>query len=197
MLAEAWEKKFLDAMSAYNSHTSFEVQYWAKVRFRKGDCVADVIYSLALLTIQRSPDDILDDASSGDAILILVGVCVMIFVSGVVYFRPGLPKVGSRVFHACLVCSLKRTHIVFCCLLSRCGNEQSRAVAVSFGVFLVMLGVFAALGLSALFNIMFTPLHLQVLPFLALGLGVCWSLDPRHLFVPFVSHGPHLYNMST
>jgi len=51
----------------------------------------------------------------------------------------------------------------------------------------VCVGVFSALGLCALFGIPFSPLHLQVLPFLALGMGVndmfvyaaTFRFDPR------------------
>eukprot|EP00004_Rigifila_ramosa_P026729 TRINITY_DN8448_c0_g1_i3.p1 TRINITY_DN8448_c0_g1~~TRINITY_DN8448_c0_g1_i3.p1 ORF type:complete len:1140 (+),score=294.48 TRINITY_DN8448_c0_g1_i3:208-3420(+) len=49
---------------------------------------------------------------------------------------------------------------------------HSRGLLAIFGVCLVMLGVLAALGLASFLGIPFSPISTQVLPFLALGIGV-------------------------
>jgi predicted RND superfamily exporter protein len=67
----------------------------------------------------------------------------------------------------------------YCCMIAfvcfafaRRKWNESRVLAGFVGVMLVFFSVFASLGLSALFGTYFTALHLQVLPFLAMGLGV-------------------------
>jgi Niemann-Pick C1 protein len=57
-------------------------------------------------------------------------------------------------------------------ILARTDPLKSRALAAFVSVLLVCIGAISSLGLSALLGISFTALHLQVLPFLALGLGI-------------------------
>jgi len=53
-----------------------------------------------------------------------------------------------------------------------CDKVKSRVLTGFVGVLLVCLSVFASLGLTAAVGTEFTPTITQVLPFLALGLGV-------------------------
>ena len=114
----AWEKAFIDGMSAFEHKYDFEIEYFAK----------------------RSEKDLMTEASEGDAKLIAIGYVMMILFASLVFFKKNL--------------------------------VESRILASITGVLLVLLGVFSSLGLSHMLGITFTPMHLQVLPFLALGLGV-------------------------
>jgi len=63
--------------------------------------------------------------------------------------------------------------IAYACLsFFRLNPVESRCVVGLVGVILVIFSVLACLGLCALFGITFTPTIMQVLPFLAVGLGV-------------------------
>jgi len=89
--------------------------------------------------VERSPDDILTNASGGNITLLAVGYTIMLIFCAFAFWRPN--------------------------------HRDSKAIVGFFGVLLSCCGVFASLGLSAFFGIVFNPLHLQVLPFLAVGLG--------------------------
>lgn len=59
-----------------------------------------------------------------------------------------------------------------CAAMARRRHADSRSLTACVGVLLVCVAVFAALGFTAAVGVTFTAMHLQVIPFLALGLGV-------------------------
>jgi predicted RND superfamily exporter protein len=104
--------------------------------------------------------DILRDTAGNNTYLTIIGVFIMIIF--VVFSLMDLP-----------------------CTTSKCGCGSSLMGLV--GIVLVLLATISAFGFTSWLNVSFNPTSIQVLPFLALGLGVddvfivisCWSNSDR------------------
>eukprot|EP01063_Lacrimia_lanifica_P015338 TRINITY_DN22132_c0_g1_i1.p1 TRINITY_DN22132_c0_g1~~TRINITY_DN22132_c0_g1_i1.p1 ORF type:complete len:1171 (+),score=379.70 TRINITY_DN22132_c0_g1_i1:91-3603(+) len=77
--------------------------------------------------------------------------------------------------------------VVAASFLFRCSLVKNRIALGLWGVLTVACSVFAAMGLTAIFGVDFNGLTLQVLPFIAMGLGI----DDMFVILHYFSESPH------
>nr|XP_034978248.1 protein patched homolog 2 isoform X3 [Zootoca vivipara] len=146
-------------------------------------------------------DDIMKSFSDVSAIRVAGGYLLMVCSS----FFPLLPPSYSFIYH----CVLKHSFFILafllinCCLILlhlqlayacvtmlRWDCSKSQGAVGLAGVLLVALSVAAGLGLCSLLGISFNAATTQVLPFLALGIGVDDMFLLAHAFTETSQHVP-------